>query len=720
MSEQPFEHLAYRNRFVKELRQPLDGVDCFQPFVNLNPENNLIVLNLSEAQFLQIYSALLTGADIVYPDESIQVVANFLKGLHCPPPLVSEECTTYQTYANFIGYRPTNPYIQPDEVPDGYLTQPFLVNGENGNNFPGYEHFDVIVPFDSITFDVNFFEEIAGQLPTITVMVQGEGNVNIRFLTNVQGGLAVVTLDNPPNLLDILAGIVTGSENIVDLNQDLVSLPPETAKEIIFPQPVTGPGIHTVYIVFLPILDDSLIPVRFGGGFRGVELCGFLPEGDMGIQNIRFEACNLEVQQPNGDWIIVPGWENWLDCVPGGGGGGVAAMKATSYTIELGANQDTTSTTMVQAAGSAQSHQYTYGNALIFAECQLLNTNAGSNAFMEIRNNGAAPSSAVQRIGGNAGEVLYVSANFASLDKVSPSTISIYFRANANTARIGTGTRILYTILEFESASDLEAMFVQDIQYSGGILQKKINDTWFNVVDIAGLLAPIQTTANNAAAAASAAQSTANNALTIANGAVTVNNSQNTRLNNLENDVNQIQTVDLPQINLTLADHEARIDALEAAVAGGINEWGGYPLGAITDLTLNPAGGRYIIQQGTWDGTGIAPAGVSQIVEFSSLNAGRLGAVQFVRVGIEVLSYNGDSVFYVSTNLSTEETVAQQLASGTGNWSAWVQVRPTGTADMFFKVREHNPGGGPLSAWRVRQVVYLAVNFNPFTMTVFS
>lgn len=604
-----FEKLAWRNRFVKELSQQIEGADCFVPFAYLNPDSNLIVLDLTEAQFTRMFSALITGADITYPDESHQIQVDFLKGLHCPPDMSEQECVEYPTYASFIQYQPMNPFIEPNTIPDGYLTQPFLVDGQNGNDIPNLEPNDIYVPLDSITLDFNWFEDISGQLPTITIMVQGEGKAFIKMLNTPAGGLAVITLDNPPNLADILAGIVTGAENIIDLNQDLVSLPPETAIEQIFPLDIVGTGMHTIYIVFLPILDDSLVPLRFGGGFRGVQLCDFVENPAMGITALRVEDCNLE-QQLNGEWTVVNGWEDFLaNCLPSGGGGGVAAFKTTTYDIELGANQDTNSTSMVQAAGTVQEHQYVYSNALIFAECQLSNTNAGANAFFQVRNNGAlSAAGGIQRVGGNVGEVLYVSGSFTSLDKVNPSNISIYFRASANTARIGTGSRVLYTILEFENASDLESMFVQDIQYAGGILQKKIDGVWLNVVDIAALLAPISAAANNA----NAVNTTQNSQIS---SLVSVNNAQNTLIStlnsqmgtvivkNTEQDVRlDVLEADVADLTLSVAQHNLDIDNLQNSIgvlsAGGVWSWYHDMLTALPNYSLGSAGTGWTLGQG--------------------------------------------------------------------------------------------------------------------------
>lgn len=572
MSEQPFQRLAWQNRWVRYIQQPLsEAADCFQESVLLNPENNLIVLNLSEFEFTRLFSAIMTGAEISYPDESHQVMVDFLKGIQCPPTLVSEECYNLPTYANNILYSPANPYIEPDEIPDGYLTQPFLINGQNGNDFPGYEPFDAVVPFGAITFDVNFFEDIAGQLPTIQIMVNGSGSVNLRFLSFVQGGLVVVTLDTPPNLLDILAGIVTGAENIVDLNQDLVSLPPETAKELIFPVTIETAGIHTIYAVFLPILDDSLIPLRFGGGFRGLELCGFLPEGDMGLQNLRFIDCNLEQQNSDGSWTVVSGWEDWLDCVPtGGGGGGASNLLATAYPLNVGTNKTTTSATFVNST-LAINHTYTKSKALVIVDNVQVGNSGSGTGYIQIRQDDAAPSGAgsSEGIGFNTGgerREVQSAAVFVGITAGSHE-IELYFRSSATTAEIYATGGIVITIIEFDDASELN--FVEDVRIVGRELQKKIAGAWITVSDsLATILNAIEAIANNAASAASAAQSTANNALTVASGAVTVNNTQNTRLTNLENDVEQIVDIDIPQINLTLADHETRIDALEAAVGG--------------------------------------------------------------------------------------------------------------------------------------------------------
>jgi len=219
------EEIFYQNAWRTEEPQTLGDVECFNFNAQPNEIENLIVMKLTGNQLLEMLSALYIGAEFTYPEKYLEVIRPLLAATACPPILEEQECYEYPSYASFMRYTPVNPYIEPDLVPDGYETQPFLVNGENGNDIPNYEHFDVIVPSSAITLDINWFSSISGQLPTIEILVQGAGKAFLKMLTTAGGGLAVITLDNPPDLLDIIAGIVTSSENIIDLNQDLVSLP---------------------------------------------------------------------------------------------------------------------------------------------------------------------------------------------------------------------------------------------------------------------------------------------------------------------------------------------------------------------------------------------------------------------------------------------------------------------------------------------------------------
>lgn len=240
---------------------------------------------------------------------------------------VDGECLAYPPFAGFISFTPQNPYTEPDLVPDGYELPPFYVNGKDAEHtLPNYENGDVIVNFGAINLDVGFGLENA---PQIVLCLEGSGVVELKLLAIAQGGVVVLTVDNPPDIFDILAGILSDGLLIVDLNQDIISLPPETATEIIQELTIETEGEHNVYITFLPILDDSLIPLRFGGGLRAVDLCGNIrpcgmpaPEPPPPLDGVtelkpefQFTAdCGMEYrlrdQEENivQDWQAVPGW----------------------------------------------------------------------------------------------------------------------------------------------------------------------------------------------------------------------------------------------------------------------------------------------------------------------------------------------------------------------------------------------------------------------------
>lgn len=309
------QELSFKNLWMDGQPQSITGADCFVPSVNVNPDENLLELKLSGLEFRKMLSALYTGAVISYPSEYLQIIVNFLAGLHCPPEFVDEMCQPFPSYAPFVGYPLQNPYSQPELIPDGYLIPPFIaVTPENEEEYPDNELFDIIVPFGAVSLDADWFEELDGQLPTITIRANGAGKVEIKLLTALQGGVAIITVDNPPNLVEILAGVITGADNIVDVQKDVVSLPPETADEIIYEVELVGNTEHIVYIVFFPIIDDSLIPLRFGGGFRGVNLCGFTEGVDMGVTDVRWNDDNFMLeQQKMGIYEPVTDFQLFLD-----------------------------------------------------------------------------------------------------------------------------------------------------------------------------------------------------------------------------------------------------------------------------------------------------------------------------------------------------------------------------------------------------------------------
>lgn len=296
--------------------QEVLGAECFINPANINNGLNRFVMDITGEDFRKMLSSLYVGSEIAYPQEFMQIIVNFLKMVHCPIDF-EEECKTYPTYTPIIQYSPMSPFIDPDEVPEGYLFPPFVfVSDENIAEYTDFQVGDVIAPINSFPLDTGWFDDLNENLPSLTISVEGEGTLNINFINIPQGGLAIVTVDNPPNLIDILAGIITGADNIIDLNLDILSVPPETAQEHIYPVEVTGMGMHTVYVVFFPILDDSLIPLRFGGGLRSIELCDFGEVIVPYVEDIRYNDDPQMLQFfKAGLWHDVTDWTVLMDYI---------------------------------------------------------------------------------------------------------------------------------------------------------------------------------------------------------------------------------------------------------------------------------------------------------------------------------------------------------------------------------------------------------------------
>jgi hypothetical protein len=158
-----------------------------------------------------------------------------------------------------------------------------------------------------------------------------------------------------------LGGIFDPNSAIIDTDRDLTSFPPEEYPLSIFPVEIEEEGDHTIYCVILPLINDQVIPLGFGGGLRSVELCGGLrpfgqsPETPPDLEGVtelkpefqftvdfgleyRLLNQNDEIVQ---DWTSVAGWtENAALCFGGGMSIDYEAMKAAMCeAMECGAEK---------------------------------------------------------------------------------------------------------------------------------------------------------------------------------------------------------------------------------------------------------------------------------------------------------------------------------------------------------------------------------------------
>jgi hypothetical protein len=320
----------------------------------------LRAVRMLETQRMYERDETMEGAKIVAEQWRNRTVTPLIETVAQGMPCADErsECLSYPAYAGFIKYFPDNPFDNDATPPAGYLLPAWWRWGKVETILPDYiddfvnhqiEQFTQYKNNDAICWissllSINWLAwlETGYAYPAIEIEVTGSGTANITLLSFPLGGRAIIEVDQQPNALDILSGGVFDPDSfIVDTARDLTSFPPEEYPINVIPIEITEPGDHTIYVLFLPVVNPGISDelIGFGGGLRSVELCGGLrprntpePEPPPPLEGItelipvfKFTAeCGLEVRliDQNGDiyedYKPVQGWlENAAKCFGG-------------------------------------------------------------------------------------------------------------------------------------------------------------------------------------------------------------------------------------------------------------------------------------------------------------------------------------------------------------------------------------------------------------------
>lgn len=183
-------------------------------------------------------------------------------------------CRTIALTDSRVTWFPESPYEPLPDIPDGYLFHPWTIVDSGiiasiisvwGLGYKVGDVFTDVTKFPIFTGWSEFLSNYAN-LPRMTITVTGTGEIKLHLLNIVQGGRLILVKDGSFNLIN-LGG--------VELDKDLSSYPNENQTEIIIPVEFTTDGEHILDCVFAPVVDIDLIPLKFGGGIRAIELCGF-------------------------------------------------------------------------------------------------------------------------------------------------------------------------------------------------------------------------------------------------------------------------------------------------------------------------------------------------------------------------------------------------------------------------------------------------------------
>ncbi len=598
------------------------------------------------------------------------------------------ECDNYLPYAPFADYSPQNPYNEPDLVPDGYLVPPFMRN--TSLEYPellGYKASDVFVPFGAVNiapenvFTLNY--------PTIKISVRGSGQIELDLLAVQQGGQVVMKIGSPPNIIDILQNlIIEEGVEIYDLDNEITSIPPEddavSEQEININAAVNE--TTDVYLVFLPKLNDSLLPLGFGGGIRSIGLCGFEQDAMMaGVEDVRYNTTTGGLDKRiNGNWTEFASCEELVACAPtgGGGGGAGAAFKVKTLQVGVPTTNFTSITPTYQNVGSpAFNYTPTYSKMLVIIDNHTL-VNSGNNDT-DIRwlfGGNAAVDPTRARVTGTNGRQVQWSSWWQNLTPNVSQAFQLQGRVSAGTGTINSVTELDVTIIEFENPADI---FVTAVRIQGRELQYQIAGVWITATDSLDAILDAYDSQISAINAVNNTQNTRLTNIEIVNGVQntrltnieTLNTTQNTRLTNLENDVDDLY-LSVSVINAQIAALQAEMNV---AAFGGHWAW-------IHDFTL---GAYYSAELGSYAaGNGWVSDSGELILIFSGESI-KQNQITHIQAGV-ISNFGSPVIITFNTDGVNDGVIEYKTYPNIGY--GWYRV-PNMDTEQFLTLRMHASSG---------------------------
>jgi len=203
-------------------------------------------------------------------------------------------CYEYDPSYSFISFAPQNPLVEPNYVPPGYTSPPFVVV-EQGNvvlETLGFEPGDVYADINSFPLFTGWQALLTQGLPRFRVNFTGPSEIELHLLKIPLGGNALITIDGNPFNVEIIS-----TELKIGIGDTEIGV--DTIKEFKF----TDTDDHFIDVTFIPVLDEGLVPLKFGGGIRKIVVCGNQQMLNVDVRQNPVDPCSLQKKFGTNEWI---------------------------------------------------------------------------------------------------------------------------------------------------------------------------------------------------------------------------------------------------------------------------------------------------------------------------------------------------------------------------------------------------------------------------------
>lgn len=207
----------------------------------------------------------------------------------CGGAIEPGDCHDHDTASGVLTYAPQNPFTQATYIPQGYANPPMYVVQDSDLllHSLGFQTGDISTSI--LNFPLGSLPTVIPPdgLPRFRITFNGNDDpagvtVEIHLVKIPLGGFALVTVDGNP---------ITPPPEMVNLNRDELSIPPETSAIIVIEKQVIGTGQHFLDVTFTPRVNDEAPFVYFGGGLHKVVLCG--EDLSTPVPQMTFENCKI-------------------------------------------------------------------------------------------------------------------------------------------------------------------------------------------------------------------------------------------------------------------------------------------------------------------------------------------------------------------------------------------------------------------------------------------